>query len=186
MELTQQTFSQFIKALHFAAQKHQFQKRKDGVIPYINHPIDVVQILWETGVREPVTLIAALLHDVIEDTPTSPAEIGELFGDKVLALVAEVTDDKTLPKTERKRRQVESASHKSPGAAQIKIADKISNICAIVAYPPGDWPLQRKLEYLAWSEQVVQGLRGCSRPLEDRYDQTLAQAREALHGLPGG
>lgn len=180
MQLSEQIFSQWINALQFAAQKHQFQKRKDGVIPYINHPIDVVQILWEAGVRESAVLIAALLHDVIEDTTTPPEEIGELFGAEILALVVEVTDDKTLPKVERKRRQVQNAPHKSPGAAQIKIADKISNICAIIDYPPGGWSLQRKLEYLAWSEQVVAGLRGCSRQLEDRYDQTLAQAREAL------
>ena len=179
--LSEFDFSQFIKALQFAAEKHKAQKRKDGVIPYINHPIEVTRILWETGgVRDISTLLAALLHDTVEDTNTSPAELREHFGEDVMGLVLEMSDDKSLPKPERKRLQVEHAPHKSPRARQIKLADKITNIQNLIRYPPIDWSLERKREYLDWSKRVIDGLRGHNPDLEAAYDQALAEARAAL------
>ena len=179
--LSESEFSQFIKALQFAAEKHKAQKRKDGVIPYINHPIEVTRILWETGgVRDISTLLAALLHDTVEDTNTSPAELREHFGEDVMGLVLEMSDDKSLPKPERKRLQVEHAPHKSPRARQIKLADKITNIQNLIRYPPTDWSLERKREYLDWSKRVIDGLRGHNPDLEAAYDQALAEARAAL------
>ncbi len=178
--LSEPDFSRFLRALQFAADKHKEQKRKDGVIPYINHPIDVTLILWNAGVRDIATLLAALLHDTIEDTPTRPDEIRDQFGEEVLALVLEVTDDKSLPKAERKRLQIEHAPHISLRARQIKLADKINNLYTITHYPPKDWPLERKREYLEWSKQVVDGLRGHNPLLEAAYDQALAEARAAL------
>jgi GTP diphosphokinase / guanosine-3',5'-bis(diphosphate) 3'-diphosphatase len=179
--ISEPEFSLFLQALQFAAAKHQEQKRKDGVIPYINHPIEVTRMLWETGgVRDITTLLAALLHDTIEDTKTSPVEIRDAFGEEVLALVLEVTDDRSLPKAERKRLQVEHAPHKSLRARQIKLADKINNIYTITNFPPKDWTAQRKREYLDWSEQVVDGLRGHNPGLEAAYDAALAQARAVL------
>ena len=179
--LSESEFSQFIKALQFAAEKHKAQKRKDGVIPYINHPIEVTRILWETGgVRDISTLLAALLHDTVEDTNTSPAELREHFGEDVMGLVLEMSDDKSLPKPERKRLQVEHAPHKSPRARQIKLADKITNIQNLIRYPPIDWSLERKREYLDWSKRVIDGLRGHNPDLEAAYDQALAEARAAL------
>ena len=72
--------------------------------PYINHLIDVLDILWRVGgVRDPVTLIGGILHDTLEDTAATQDEIRSRFGDEVLAVVLEVTDDKTLPKAERER-----------------------------------------------------------------------------------
>jgi (p)ppGpp synthase/HD superfamily hydrolase len=181
MNLSEPDFTLFLKALRFATIKHQNQLRKDGTTPYIIHPIEVTQILWETGaVRDLATLLAALLHDTIEDTGTQPEEIQQEFGQEVLSLVQEVTDDKSLPKAERKRLQVEHAPHKSPRARQIKIADKINNIQAITHTPPKDWPYQRKHEYLEWSEKVVHGLRGHNPALEALYDQVLAEAYQAL------
>ncbi len=172
----------FLKALRFAAYQHRNQRRKGGSqVPYINHPIAVTDILWQTGgVRDITTLVAALLHDTIEDTDATPEAVREQFGDEVLSLVLEVTDDKSLPKAERKRLQVVNAPHKSPRARQIKLADKINNVKEISDDPPGDWSLERRQEYLSWTKQVIDGLRGENPALEARYDQVLAEARKKL------
>jgi guanosine-3',5'-bis(diphosphate) 3'-pyrophosphohydrolase len=105
-------------------------------------------------------LLASILHDTIEDTATTPDEIRTEFGEDVLALVLEVTDDKRLPKAIRKQLQVEHAPHKSRKAKMLKLADKISNVQDLVTSPPKDWSLKRKQEYLLWTEKVVAGLCG--------------------------
>jgi guanosine-3',5'-bis(diphosphate) 3'-pyrophosphohydrolase len=182
LELYEQDFGAFLKALRYAADKHRNQRRKGGSqAPYINHPIAVTEILWRTGgVRDITTLVASLLHDTIEDTDATPEAVREQFGDEVLSLVLEVTDDKSLPKAERKRLQVVNAPHKSPRARQIKLADKINNVKEISDDPPGDWSLERRKEYLVWTKQVIDGLRGENPALEARYDQVLAEARKKL------
>ena len=171
-----------LKAIRFAAEKHKGQKRKDTeASPYINHPIQVTEILWEIGgVRDTTLLLAAILHDTIEDTDATPEEIKVIFGEEVLALVLEVTDDKSLPKEVRKQRQVETAPHKSQRARLLKIADKISNVQDIVRTPPKDWSLERRQEYVLWSERVVAGLRGVNDKLESRYDDILAEGKRLL------
>src|SRR5205085_5102772 len=136
--------SSLLKSARFAAEKHQHQRRKGAsALPYINHPIQVAELLWDVGqVRDSNVLLAAVLHDTIEDTATTPDEIEKLFGKEVLALVQEVTDDKRLKDAERKRLQMEHAPHLSPGAKQIKLADKISNLQDLTQDPPKDWSLQ--------------------------------------------
>ena len=177
MHISEPDFEKFLEALKFSAARHSAQKRKNKeASPYINHPIEVTEILWQVGkVRHMPTLLAALLHDTLEDTATRPEEIRAQFGEEVLALVQEVSDDKRLPKQERKRLQVVNAPHKSLPARQIKLADKISNVRDIIHTPPADWPLQRKREYLEWTAQVIAGLRGPNPALEAYYDQTLAE-----------
>jgi guanosine-3',5'-bis(diphosphate) 3'-pyrophosphohydrolase len=184
MEMTfdEQDMDVFLKALRFAAEKHRDQRRKGAEkAPYINHPIAVTDILWRVGgVRDMNTLVAALLHDTIEDTATTQEEVRDLFGEAVLGLVLECTDDKRLPKAERKRLQVVNAPHKSPRARQIKIADKINNIVDLTNAPPEDWSLERRREYLDWTEQVINGLRGQNPELESLYDRVLAEGRRVL------
>ncbi|MGB3311419.1 MAG: HD domain-containing protein [Nodosilinea sp.] len=174
--------SALLEALHFSATKHSDQRRKDkAASPYINHPIRVAQLLAsEGGVTDLATLQAAILHDTVEDTETTPEELEHLFGSEVRQLVAEVTDDKRLPKGDRKRLQVEHAPHLSPQAKQIKIADKTANVQNITTSPPADWSLERKREYLNWADRVVAGCRGCNPALEAVYDQVMAQGRQAL------
>jgi len=171
-----------LKALRFSADKHRNQRRKDiAQSPYINHPIEVVQLLWDVGgVRDMDVLLAAILHDTIEDTETLPDEISTIFGEQVKSFVLEVTDDKSLPKGERKRLQIETARRKSYGAKLIKLADKSCNIRDLVTRPPEDWPPERRREYLLWSERVVAGLRGTNSPLEEYYDQELASGKMLL------
>ena len=146
-----------IKAAVFAAQRHCHQRRKGvDAAPYINHPLEVADILASLGgVQELPVLLAALLHDTVEDTATTLEELEAEFGRDVRLLVAEVTDDKRLPKAERKRLQVEHAPSMSQGARQIKIADKISNLRDLISNPPADWSAQRRREYVDWASQVV-------------------------------
>jgi GTP diphosphokinase / guanosine-3',5'-bis(diphosphate) 3'-diphosphatase len=180
--LGESDISALFKALQFSAEKHRHQRRKDKeASPYINHPIDVAATLWKVGkIRDSNVLTAAVLHDTIEDTNTTPEDIEGLFGDKVRSLVVEVTDDKTLPKEVRKRLQVETASHKSAGAKLIKLADKICNVQDISHAPPANWSLERRREYLDWAEKVVHGLRGTNSFLEKRFDEVLLEGRKNL------
>lgn len=171
-----------IKAFHFSADRHRHQRRKDNAhSPYINHPIEVAQLLWDVGnVRDIHVLLAAILHDTIEDTRTRPDEIRDKFGNEVLSIVLEVTDDKSLPKADRKRLQIETAPHKSHGAKLVKLADKCCNVRDLVTSPPEDWSLERRCEYLLWTEQVVAGLRGTNDELEKYYDHELASGKILL------
>lgn len=175
-----------LKALEFAAARHKSQFRKGlDKTPYINHPIQVANLLVNYGGEsDPVLLSAAILHDVVEDTVNSVGErdeligtIAEMFGQEILSLTLEVTDDKTLDKKEIKRLQVENASQKSDNAKKLKIADKIMNLRDISENPPADWSLQRISEYFDWAENVVAGLRGVNRKLEDLFDDCLLNGR---------
>ncbi|MEO8358113.1 MAG: HD domain-containing protein [Chloroflexota bacterium] len=171
-----------LKALRFSAEKHRDQRRKDAKSsPYINHPIQVAETLWTVGgVRDAILLAAAILHDTIEDTGTQPEEIKAEFGEDVLALVLEVTDDKSLPKPVRKQLQVENAPHKTQSAKLLKLADKICNVRDVSSSPPSNWPLERQKEYLLWTEKVVAGLRGVNQSLESHYDVILADGKRSL------
>ena len=171
-----------LHALAFAADRHRKQRRKgDAGLPYVNHLIEVARLIAEVGgVTDPATLAAAVLHDVVEDTPTTLDEIEREFGREVRDLVAECTDDKSLPSTERKRLQIENAPGASRKAKTIKIADKIANVVDLTNAAPPDWTLERRRGYFDWSEKVVAGLRGTNAALERRYDEVLARGRLVL------
>src|ERR1044072_7556 len=166
-------FEKLMRAATYAAQKHRSQRRKCAdADPYINHPIHVAALLAEVGgVTDADVLAAALLHDVVEDTDTKPEEIEAIFGARVRGLVMKVTDDKSLPKAERKRKQVEHAPHLSDEAKQIKIADKYSNISDIMENPPHNWNDERRAEYIRWGKEVFTGLRGVNKNLENAFDE---------------
>ena len=171
--------NRLIQAIAFAADKHRNQRRKDAeASPYINHPIALANVLANEGLvgDEPV-LIAAILHDTIEDTETTAEELTALFGETITAIVLDVTDDKALPKAERKRLQIEHAPTISAAAKLVKLADKICNLRDIVASPPEKWSLERKRAYFDWAKAVVDGLRGAHPELEQIFD-------EAFHRCP--
>jgi (p)ppGpp synthase/HD superfamily hydrolase len=182
MPSRESTFALLLRALEFAARKHRDQRRKgEGAAPYINHPIAVAAVLAGTGgIDDAVTLVAALLHDTVEDTETTLEELEGEFGAEVRDVVDEVTDDKDLAKSERKRLQVEHTPSASRRAKEVKLGDKICNIRDLVHAPPRGWSLQRKVDYLDWTEQVLAGCRGTNDALERLYDQELARARGAL------
>jgi guanosine-3',5'-bis(diphosphate) 3'-pyrophosphohydrolase len=168
-------------ALDFAAERHSTQRRKDAAqTPYINHVIEVAALLARHGATDRTALLAAILHDTIEDTETTPDELADRFGPEVRDAVLEVTDDKSLPKEERKRLQVEHAPHLSHAARLVKLGDKISNVRYVAHHPPPSWSLERRREYLDWTERVIAGLRGTNSALEARYDAALAEARTMI------
>jgi guanosine-3',5'-bis(diphosphate) 3'-pyrophosphohydrolase len=174
-----ETTREFIKALTFAADKHRDQRRKDATAaPYINHPIALANVLAnEAGITDPVVLCAALLHDTIEDTKTTPAELEERFGQKVTSVVLEVTDDKSLEKQTRKQRQIEHAPHLSSEAKLVKLADKICNLRDTAASPPIGWSSERQQEYFDWAARVIAGVRGTNAKLEALFDKIYTQDR---------
>ena len=170
------------RAYAFAAARHGGHRRKGlAQEPYVNHLVEVAELVAEaTGGDDPALVAAAVLHDVVEDTRTTAEEVRDGFGEDVAALVLEVTDDKSLPKAERKRLQVVEAPRKSPRAKVLKLADKISNVKALLVSPPADWPLERKREYLGWAREVVAGLRGACPRLEAEFDAAAARLERAL------
>jgi guanosine-3',5'-bis(diphosphate) 3'-pyrophosphohydrolase len=177
--------NQLIRAIAFAADKHRNQRRKDAeASPYINHPIALANVLAnEGGIDDERVLLAAVLHDTIEDTDTSHDELVQWFGAEVARIVAEVTDDKSLPKAERKRLQIEHAAHISHAAQLVKLADKICNLRDILAMPPANWSEERKREYFEWARRVVDGLRGAHAGLEAAFDETYRKGVTSGHAL---
>ena len=176
------THTLILKAAHFAAQKHRDQRRKDKhASPYIIHPISVALAIAQIGgVDDPEILAAALLHDTLEDTKTEPEDLEAEFGKKVCEYVLDVTDDKTLPKDERKSRQIEHAKKISKGAALIKLGDKISNVTDVINNPPEDWDINRRKEYLDWAEKVINNCPKVNDRMENKFQEIIQQGREAL------
>ncbi len=170
--------SLILKAFKFAAGKHRDQRRKDErASPYINHLITVAETLWIIGgIREVTTLVAGILHDIIEDTDTSLEELEREFGPEIGGIVSELTDDKELPQLVRKRLQIEHSATLSSHARHVKIADKISNLDDIIHSPPARWPLERREEYVIWAGKVIDGLRGSNEALEQSFDRLFAEA----------
>lgn len=173
------------RAYHFAADRHASQRRKgEAAEPYVNHLTEVAELVARgTDGADVDLIVAAVLHDTVEDTETTFKDITSRFGERVAALVAEVTDDKTLPKAERKRLQVEHAAHASQGAKVIKLADKTSNLRAMADSPPRDWPEVRRAEYLAWGRRVVDNCRGANPWLEAQFDAAAAALAERVGDL---
>lgn len=173
------------RAADFAADRHRHQRRKDQrASPYINHPLHVARLIADVGgVGDEQVIAAALLHDTVEDTDTTAAQIEAAFGERVRDLVMEVSDDTTLRSDERKRLQIDGAAGLSDGAVLIKLADKTSNIRDIIDSPPDGWSLQRRQLYLDWAQAVVDGCRPVNDALESLFRSTLADARRVLAEL---
>lgn len=172
-----------ILAAYFAADRHRDQRRKDrAASPYINHPLALAYVLTNevTGVNDENVIAAAILHDTIEDTKTTPLEIAEYFGDEVMRMVMEVTDDKMLPKAMRKQLQIDHAPNLSKGAKMVKLADKICNLRDMANSPPADWTAVRVSEYFEWAKAVVDsGLRGVHDELEALFDAAYSMKPQA-------
>jgi guanosine-3',5'-bis(diphosphate) 3'-pyrophosphohydrolase len=170
-------------AINFAVCKHRNQIRKDQCgSPYITHPLSVAQAISTIGdVQETHILVAAILHDTIEDTDTVESEILEQFGEDILEIILEVSDDKSLEKLERKRLQVVHAGELSYAAKVIKLADKLVNCRDILLSPPKDWSLARRQAYIQWAADVVYEIRGVNPALENAFDEMLHDAQEQLH-----
>ena len=172
-----------LNAADFAAYKHRNQRRKDEEkTPYINHPIAVARAISEIGnIEDPEVLVAALLHDTLEDTKTTPEELIDNFGERVCNLVQEVTDDKSLPKMDRKQKQIEHAKELSEGAALIKLGDKISNVTDITNTPPANWDNVRREDYFNWAEKVIDNCPKVNEKLENYFAEVIKTGRDEIN-----
>ncbi|XP_046544287.1 guanosine-3',5'-bis(diphosphate) 3'-pyrophosphohydrolase MESH1-like isoform X2 [Haliotis rubra] len=168
---------EIIRCANFSAIKHKDQRRKDPeMTPYINHPIGVAYILTEeAGITDLSVIQTALLHDTVEDTSTTFDEIEAEFGKEVRDLVVELSDDKTLMKEDRKRLQIEHAPHASPKAKLVKLADKLYNLRDLQRTVPRGWSQQRMQGYFIWAAQVVAGLRGTNKIMEEALDKIFKE-----------
>ncbi len=171
-----------IQAAHFAADKHRDQRRK-GVrnTPYINHPLEVAERLNRVaGIEDAAVLAAAILHDTIEDTETTKAELVRLFGPEIADWVDELSDPVGLTWQARKRHEIDHAARLSPTAKLIKLSDKTSNVADTVTNPPGEWTLSRRRDYLEFAGLVAEGCRGVNAALDAEFDSIMAHARERI------
>jgi len=171
-----------LNAINFAVLKHHGQVRKDECAsPYITHPLSVAREIYTTGkLTDQNLLLAAILHDTLEDTHTSAEEIEASFGNDVLTIVFEVTDDKSLDKALRKRLQVMHAAELSYPARVLKLADKLVNCRDILHTPPKKWSLKRRQDYLQWAADVIAQIRHTNPHLEAAFDHLLAEAETHL------
>jgi hypothetical protein len=169
-------------ALAFAADAHRNQRRKGAAQePYINHLIEVMDLVARSGHGHDIdVLVAAVLHDCVEDTATSYDDLAARFGERVATIVRENSDDMTLPKSERRRARIAAMPHKSPAARAVKIADVISNLRAIAISPPAGWTAERKLGYLEACRQLIDAGRGADPALEAAFDTTAADVEQAV------
>jgi guanosine-3',5'-bis(diphosphate) 3'-pyrophosphohydrolase len=174
------TSALLLDALHFASAKHRGQTRQDAdASPFVNHPIETAWLLAGVGgVDDTTTLVSAVLHDVLEDTPTTPAEIEQRFGSAVRRLVEEVTDRPARSTAERRQRQVARMAKASLAARQIRLADKIANVGSL----PLHWSWLQREEYLTFAEEVAGAARGANPHLDERFLRTLQRARVAHMG----
>lgn len=172
-----------LEAVRFASEKHRDHRRKgDTAAPYINHPIAVADRLASSGCAEDTGLLmAAILHDVVEDTDTTHEELVEIFGERVAGIVREVTDDKSLSRREIKEAAVRTIAGKSREARLLKLSDLIANVTDLIHHPPG-WTVERKRAYVGWAETVVAGLQGTHAGLETHFAQLTGEARGRLAG----
>lgn len=166
-----------VHALQFAAHKHRDQRRKDvEASPYINHPIALANVLVnEAGITDAEVICAALLHDTVEDTETTPDELEATFGKTIRDIVMDVTDDKSKKPHERKQAQIEHAACACNEAKLVKLADKICNLRDIVSRPPADWSLERRQAYFDWAAKVVDQIRGTHQTLETLFDDIFSK-----------
>ena len=181
-----------VRAADFAARYHAGQMRKDGKTPYLNHPLRVAAILSaEGGITAAATLAAAYLHDTVEDTAATFADLERLFPSDVVEIVRQVTDDKSVPKEERKRLQVVHTAATGddamlPEAKALKVADKIANLRDLQLAPPVDWPRERALAYFAWAKEVTDNCRDINRRLDCAVDLLYAQGPFYHQDKPDG
>jgi (p)ppGpp synthase/HD superfamily hydrolase len=155
------------EATLFAAKAHFGQTRnQNNQIPYIVHPLRVSYLLWNEGnINNAHLLVAALLHDVLEDTEVSRQEIFNKFGSSILTLVEELTD-KPKPTAQE---EALSALKMSKEAKTIKLADRTHNLRDLIDHPPKIWDFEKVSGFLNRSKILFENLRNTHPVLEKCY-----------------
>lgn len=174
-------FSQLLEAIFFVAQRHSTQRRKGpGGQPYVNHLIEAATLLATVGgVTDVEVLMAAVLHDVLEDTPTTREEVLALFGARVLLLVESLTDDKALPRAERREQVLAHLPHADDATKVVKLADLCSNVMTL----PSDWAPEHAREYLRWARRAAE-LCASSNPALDQLFRERWTITSQAWGVP--
>lgn len=160
-----------LTAIQFAIRKHngQTRKNKDGApIPYIEHPIETARLLALHGVEDESVLMAAVLHDTLEDTSATVEELEDLFGKAITSIVKEVTDDKTMGKNEQKEEQIRRAPHYSDAAKLVKLADCTHNIYSILTHPP-NWKPESVKGYIRVKRRLVNLIKDVNPELAKKF-----------------
>lgn len=167
-----------LEALDFAAQRHSAQRRKGpDAAPYVNHLIEVATLVANVAQVDDVeVLMAAVLHDVLEDTPTTSVEVTQRFGPRVCRLVEALSDDKSLPRQRRREIALAELPQMEALVKVVKLADLTSNIKLL----PPNWSEERKREYLEWSEHAATICSPECQPLAELYWQRAGAARATL------
>lgn len=161
----------------YAIEKHACQKRRDGS-PYVAHPFRVAESVRSIGgVTDPEVVMAAMMHDLIEDTDVEYDDLVKLFGRRVADLVASLSGDMRLPKPERRAEVIERARRGSTEVKTIRLADRLDNLLDMAGFSPG-----RKREYLEGSEQTLEACRGANAALEAALERAIARVRRELAG----
>ena len=175
--LTKEKSEKILKAVAYAAEKHRLQLRaNEKKTPYIIHPIGVAdQVMQIAHVYDVDVIVAALLHDVLDDTGATLSEISSQFGEKVAGYVDEMTEDVKLSSKERKKLQIIHALHQSQGAALIKISDKLHNLNTLMNDPPIGWTQDRMDQYFQWSQAVVENLPAVSDALKKEFHEVIVK-----------
>jgi guanosine-3',5'-bis(diphosphate) 3'-pyrophosphohydrolase len=175
--------NRLLGAVRFAAERHRDDRRKgETAAPYINHPIVVAEQLAAHGLGEDVELLmAAVLHDVIEDTDATFEDVRDAFGARVADIVQEVSEDKSIEKEARRQLVLDTIGHKSRAARLVKLSDLIANVHDVIHHPP-QWSLERKLKYLLRAERIAAAVAGTHAGLEAMLSGEIAAARKTLQG----
>lgn len=158
-----------LKAVDFAAYKHRNQRRKnDKKSPYIEHPIHVAYTLSQCDILDVNVLCGSLLHDTVEDTDTTLNDIETIFGKKIVTIVNDVTDDKSLSKIERKRLQIEHTQGSGIlyESKLVKLGDKFSNLSSLSSSPPVTWSSDEIQGYALWCYRVCLNLRNINSMMD--------------------
>lgn len=166
---------ELLTTIEFASIAHRDQRRKNSnKSPYINHPIEVASLIAQSGITDTAVLQAAILHDTIEDCGVTQDDIRNRFGEDVLNLVMECTDDKSLDKLTRKKLQIVHAANMNSRAIPIKIADKISNLKDLITDPPLSWSPQYVKGYVIWCRAVYEKISGHNTFLDNMIEKIFA------------
>ncbi|MFX1275814.1 MAG: HD domain-containing protein [Promethearchaeota archaeon] len=168
--------SKYWEALTFISVRHGDQKRISSNIPYIIHPIRVAAILRSFGFSEQDNedlLIAALLHDLIEDTSTTLGEIKQYFNEKIMLIVSELSK----PKKKDKEIWLNSFETKSDEAKIIKMADRIDNLMDIIQI---NWKIEKKRIYLEHANIILEKCGNAHVNLAKKLEQMIEKLSNEL------
>lgn len=162
-------------AVLFAADAHAGQIRTDKGDPYFNHLAEVAAMCAALDPFDPVLVTGCYLHDTVEDTHVTEADLRARFGDALADLVLDVTDPPGLKGEARRQRQVTHTAASGPRVKRLKLADKTSNIEELIGLPPERFDAQANARYLDWARKVVDVCRGAAPELEARFDASAAR-----------